>query len=209
MPLQRKIRPSQTIFYQGEATSKVHIVEEGLVRAYIIHDNGDESTIAYFGIGDIFPITSAFNISSATLFYYETVTESTITVMSQAEFTDFLKTSTEKEVGIFATRYVGALLHVSALTQPTASLKLAHTLRYLAIRFGEKTAIGSRVKIRLKLTQQDLAKLCNLSRETVSIELSAIKKNDILIVKEKYYFIHIAKLNTFINEESTNDIRLN
>lgn len=209
MPILRTIRSGQTIFYQGEATARVHLIKSGLVRSYIIHDNGEEATVAYFGPKDIFPITSAFNISSATLFYYETVTDSEIEVLTPKEFDTYLNENNHEEVNRFAMRYVGALLHVSALTQPTASMKLAHTLRYLAIQFGEKTAIGNRVKITLKLTQQDLAKLCNLSRETVSIELSSIKKNDILIVKEKFYFIHIAKLNNYINEDTATDIRLN
>lgn len=209
MSVLRIVRPCQIIFYQGEATTRIHVVKTGLVRAYIIHDNGEEATIAYFGPHDTFPISSAYTISSATLFYYETVVESEIEVLTHKEFHEVLQSSLQDEVNRFATRYVGALLHVSALTQPTAAMKLAHTLRYLAIRFGEKTAIGNRVKITIKLTQQDLAKLCNLSRETVSIELGTIKKHDILIVKEKFYFVHIPKLNAFINEDSATDIRLN
>lgn len=209
MTLQRTIRAAQTLFYQGEATTKVYRVGDGLVRAYIINDNGEESTIAFFGPGDIFPITSAFDVSSATLFYYETVVASTLQIYSHAEFQAWLGENINHEVSRFATRYVGALLHVSALTQPTARMKLAHTLRYLAIRFGEKTPIGNRIKVVIKLTQHDIAKLCNLSRETVSIELGNLKQHEIVIVKEKYYYVHLVKLNTFINEDSPETIRLN
>lgn len=208
MIIERTIRAGQTIFYQGEATARVHRIVDGLVRAYVIHDNGEEATIAYFGPHDTFPLTTAYDISSATLFYYETVIDSVVQVMTAAELHTMIAQDYPEEIGRFATRYVGALLHVSALTQPTARLKLAHTLRYLAIRFGEKTAIGNRIKIRLKLTQHDLAKLCNLSRETVSIELGSLKTDEVIIVKEKFYFVHIAKLNQFINEESEAPIRL-
>lgn len=208
MSIERNIRANQTIFYQGEATVRVHRVVNGLVRAYVIHDDGEEATVAYFGPGDVFPLTAAYDISAATLFYYETVTDTTVDVMTLAELHDYIDRSYKREIDRFATRYVGALLHVSALTQPTAKMKLAHTLRYLAIRFGEKTAIGKRIKITIKLTQHDLAKLCNLSRETVSIELGTLKREEVIIVKEKFYFVHITKLNHFINEDSTAPIRL-
>ncbi len=203
MPSPRTIRPKQTIFYQGEAASAVYRIDRGLVRAYVIHDNGDESTIAFFGPEDIFPVTAAFSIAPVTLFYYETVTDMTAHTYNDNEFQAFIASNAADELQRFATRYVGALLHVSALTQQTASLKLAHTLRYLAIRFGEKLVIGSRIKIAVKLTQHDLASLSNLSRETVSIELGVLKKHEVITVKEKYYFVHLGKLNAFVNEEAT------
>lgn len=208
MTMKRTIRAGQTLFYQGEATTKVYHVDEGLVRAYSINDNGEESTIAFFGPKDTFPLASAFDVSAATLFYYETVVASSVEVFSHDEFKKWIEQNTMQEINHFAKRYVGALLHVSALTQPTASMKLSHTLRYLAIRFGEKTPIGSHIKVTIKLTQQDIAKLCNLSRETVSIELGVLKSNEIIIVKEKYYYIHLAKLNAFINEDVPTPIHL-
>ncbi|MFZ1812355.1 MAG: Crp/Fnr family transcriptional regulator [Candidatus Saccharimonadales bacterium] len=207
MPTRRTIRAKQTIFYQGEAAGHIYRIVDGLVRAYVINENGAESTVAFFGPHDYFPLTAAFDIAPVTLFYYETVIDSTLEASSSAELVSQLQADAAGELHRFATRYVGALLHISALTQQTASLKLAHTLRYLSVRFGEKLIIGSRTKIGIKLTQHDLASLSNLSRETVSIELGRLKKHDILTVKEKYYFINIAKLNAYMNEE-TPTIRL-
>lgn len=130
--------------------------------------------------------------------------DSVVTVCDTAEFAAESAVDPQAELRRFATRYVGALLHVSALAQQTASLKLAHTLRYLAVRFGEKLVMGSRSKITIKLTQHDLASLSNLSRETVSIELTKLKDKDIIAVKTKYYYVNLAKLvNAMISQEST------
>jgi CRP-like cAMP-binding protein len=203
MSLIRSIKANQTVFYQGEAVTKVYHLNSGLVRSYIIHDNGDESTIAFFGPNDIFPITSAYNITPVTLFYYETIVDSVVMVYDEAEFATESAVDPQAELHRFATRYVGALLHVSALAQQTASLKLCHTLRYLAVRFGEKLVMGSRTKVTIKLTQHDLAALSNLSRETVSIELTKLKRQDIISVKAKYYYVNLAKLNAMISQEST------
>lgn len=187
---------------------QTHRITRGLVRAYIIHDNGEEATIAYFGPDDIFPVASSFQIAPVTLFYYETVVETELEVMNETDFSDYLKSIPQEEIGRFASRYVGALLHINALTQQTARAKLAHTLRYMAIRFGEKSIDGTRVKITIKLTQQDLAQLCNASRETMSIELGRLKDEEVIIVKAKHYIIHMSRLNTIISDEKAPEIKL-
>lgn len=208
MILQRTLRPAQIVFYQGEAALQTFRVVKGLIRAYIIHDNGEEATIAYFGPHDIFPVASSFDIAPVTLFYYETVTESVVDVMSRQDFKDVMAATAQEEVQRFASRYVSTLLHVSALTQTTARAKLAHTLRHLAIRFGERSIDGSRVKIPIKLTQQDLARLCSASRETMSIELGRLKDEGILTVKEKQYIVHFQKLNSLISDDAAPEISL-
>ena len=208
MILHRTLRPGQIIFYQGEAALKTYRIDAGLVRAYLIHDNGDEATVAYFGPGDIFPIAPSFDITPVTLFYYETTVETDVSVMNKHDFEDYLANHTTEELHRSATRYVSATLHISALMQTTARAKLAHTMRHLAIRFGEKNIDGSRRKIPIKLTQQDLARLCGASRETMSIELGRLKDEGVVMVKEKQYIVHLAKINEIISDESTTDINL-
>ena len=208
MIINRTLRPGQIIFYQGEAALQTYRIESGLIRAYLIHDNGDEATVAYFGPGDVFPIASSFDIAPVTLFYYETAAECNVSVMNKRDFDEFVKENALSELHRFATRYVSSLLQISALMQTTARAKLAHTMRHLAIRFGEKSIDGSRRKIPIKLTQQDLARLCGASRETMSIELGRLKDEGVVMVKEKQYIVHLAKIKKIISDESTADINL-
>lgn len=208
MIIKRTLRPSQIIFYQGEAALQTFRVTNGLVRAYIIHDNGEEATIAYFGPNDLFPIASTFDIAPVTLFYYETVTETTVEVMNRQDLDAHLQANPSEEILRFAGRYVVALLHVTALTQTSARAKLAHTLRYLAIRFGERSLDKTKIRIPIKLTQQDVARLCNASRETMSIELGRLKDEGIISVKEKQYIVHFQKLNGLISDDTAPEIRL-
>lgn len=209
MIMKRTLRPAQIVFYQGEAALQTFRVTQGLVRAYIIHDNGEEATVAYFGTDDLFPIASSFDIAPVTLFYYETVTETAVDVMNRQELDTYLRAHPAEEIERFARRYVGALLHVTALTQTTARAKLAHTLRYLAIRFGERNLDKSKIRIPIKLTQQDVARLCNASRETMSIELGRLKDEGIITVKEKQYIVYFQKLNELIGDDTAPDnIRL-
>jgi CRP-like cAMP-binding protein len=74
-------------------------------------------------------------------------------------------------------------------------------LRYLALRFGTPLVGKAYTRIQLKLTQQDLANLCNMSRETTNIELGKLKEKKIVSEKAKLYSIDMIELNKFINDE--------
>ncbi len=204
----RQYKKSQTVFYQGEVPSHSFRVKKGLVRAYIIHENGDEATVAFFGPSDIFPVAASFHIAPVTLFYYETVIDSVFECYHGDELVTVLENDAKNELHRFAKRYAGALLHISSLAQNTAYDKVIHTLMYLAIRFGEKLPDGRHYKILLRLTQQDIAKLCNMSRETASIELGVLKDANIVTEHEKYYVVHMGKLSELTGEEDAEAIEL-
>lgn len=204
----RQFKKSQTVFYQGEAATHSFRIKKGLVRAYIIHDNGEEATIAFFGPGDIFPIATPFSIAPIALFYYETVLETVCESFTGPELIDELARDARHELQRFAKRYAGALLHVASLAQNTAYGKVAHTLRYLAIRFGEQLPDKQHYKIRLRLTQHDIAKLCNTSRETASIELGVLKNQGVITERSKQYIVHMPKLSAITGDDGAATIRL-
>lgn len=208
MSTTRQIRAKHTILYQGEVPPHVYHVKSGLVRAYTIHENGEEATIAFFGPEDFFPIGPMFEIIPVTLFYYEAFTECTIETYLSSEVTSLLEAKPLDELSRFAKLYVGALLHVNALAQTTAFSKVIHILRYLAVRFGEKLPDGRHYKISVKLTQQDIAQLCNLSRETTSTELNKLKRNMYVAERGKHYVVDLAQLGALVGEEHTNELSL-
>lgn len=199
MPYIRSHRSRHTLFFQGEATPRIYCVSKGLIRAYTIHENGDDATIAFFGPGDFLPVETSYGIAPVTLFHYETLVDSELMFYTQKEFEQYLAGEND-EMKRFPSKYMGALLHINALAQQSATLKVAHTLRYLAVRFGEKTILQNHKKITIKLTQHDLARLCNLTRETVSGELVKLRKAGLVNVKEKYYFVNLVKLDQQISD---------
>lgn len=200
MAFPKQIQAKQTIFYQGEVPARSFRIVSGLVRAYIIHDSGEEATIAFFGPGDIFPVATAYDVLPVALFYYEAFSSCELEVASPEESSaDFPR---------LARRYVGALLHISALAQDTATGKVAYTLRYLAVKFGEKLPDGRHYKISIRLTQQDIAKLCNISRETTSLELTKLKKLLLIRERNKHYVVNLAKLSAEVGEPHACELNL-
>lgn len=207
MPQARNVRKKQILLYQGEATAQIFVVRTGVVRAFTTLDNGNEAIIALYGTGDYFPVITNPTQAPVALFFYEAMTDATIETMSIADFPAYLQT-VEAEQFDNARRYLGALLHIHSLAQQTAFDKLVHTLRYLALRFGEQLQGGMYTRIQLKLTQQDIADLCTVSRETANIELSKLKAKKIVTEKGKVYAVNIAALTKLIGDDIGADLQI-
>ncbi len=203
----RPIRKGQIILYQGEAALQIHHLQDGLVRAYSILPGGNEVNIALFGPGDFFPAEIMHDAAPATLFYYEAMTDCQANLLGPADFAA-LQAADPRAAADFAKRYVGALLHINALGQSSAYHKLGHTLRYLAMRFGQKLTGPGFVRIVPRLTQQDLANLCGISRETASVELGKLKASGAVTEKAKQYSVHMPSLNALMGDNiTTADVR--
>lgn len=203
----REIRKRQIMLYSGEATASVYVVRKGIVRAYTLLNNGGEVIIALYGPGDFFPVNFDQSKAPVSLFYYETMDEASIETFTISEFKTY-RAEIESSDDDNARRYLGALLHINALVQMTSQERLCHTLRYLSLRFGTPLLNKVYTRIDLKLTQQDLANLCNMSRETTNIELNKLKQRKIVTEKAKLYSVNVRELNKFIDDEIDESLQI-
>ncbi|MBP9667243.1 Crp/Fnr family transcriptional regulator [Candidatus Saccharibacteria bacterium] len=194
----RKYRKGQIILYGGEATNAVFVVKSGIVRAYSISENGNEVIIALFGAGDYFPSFHSEHENPIALFYYDVLHEAEI---ERVPFAEFVSNATTQPILLQEKRYIGALLHISAVVQASADKKIAHTLRYLAVRFKAPMPTKIYTRIDIKLTQQNIADICNTSRETTNIELGKLKSAGMITERNKYYSVDLRKLNKRIGED--------
>jgi CRP-like cAMP-binding protein len=196
----RTVRKRQVILYNGEATIHVYVVRKGIVRAYTLLNNGAEVIIALFGPGDYFPVNFDRSKAPVSLFYYETMNEGSVETFTVTEFKSYID-ELDSEEDASNRRYLSSLLHINALVQMSTLEKLSHMLRYLSLRFGAPLVGKTFTRIQLKLTQQDLANLCNMSRETTNIELSKLKEKRIITEKAKLYSVNMKELNKLINDD--------
>lgn len=202
MVRERRINKNQIVLYQGEATTQYYLIKEGVVRAYSILENGSEVVVALYGPGDFFPSSAAASRAVVSVFYYDTMSPVVAETYPVEEFSAVKDQMFSEQPDYWAHRYLGALLHINALAQVTASKKVAYTLQYLAIRFGKELTGGVLTRIDLKLTQQDIASLSSLSRETVNIELSKLKEKGVISEKSKMYTVNTKALIRFIGDDA-------
>lgn len=126
----RQFKKSQTVFYQGETPTSSFRIKKGLVRAYIIHENGEEATIAFFGPGDIFPIAAPFAIAPVTMFYYETGLTRYARVTGKRSFSTSLSATPVRSYAVLrsATPEHCCMLHPSRKTAHTTKLPIRYAI---------------------------------------------------------------------------------
>ncbi len=207
--VQMTFNPGSTILYQGEVPRSACVLVSGAVRVYAISSNGDEQIISFHVGGEFFPTPWIFKKTSSTLFFYETIAESTVAFVPREEFVNFMHATTDRLealVDYLTTNFAASQIRVNALEQAKAKDKLLYTIYYLVQRYGRQ--LGSKVFIPITLTHQNLAGMVGLTRETTAVELYKLKKLGILTYKKQRYEVSLQKLLDYIDEDSFRSISI-
>jgi CRP/FNR family transcriptional regulator len=112
-----------------------------------------------------------------------------------------------KILDVYVTDYVSTMMLINALEHSKAADKILHTLHYLCLSVGRELEPNI-IKIDLPLTQQDLANIMGLTRETTGIELNRLRKSGLLNYSRKHCVVNLQKLRKVLGEEEFKDLKL-
>lgn len=175
-------KKGEMILFQGEAPKFSYVVKRGIIKTYNLSSQGDEQLMHLNTAFDIFPFAWLMGQGPSALYYYEALTDCELYCMPREQYLNFIKNDPVvlyQELEKSARRDVSETLRLNALLQPKASAKLINTLYYLAKTHG--TVLKNKhVRLDIILTQQDLANLTGLTRETVAIELNNLKRQGVI-----------------------------
>jgi CRP-like cAMP-binding protein len=177
----------QVLQYPSEQF-QLSLVSKGFVKRYLITNEGNISVQAIYGPGDIFPLTPVFKLlfdqaiySGPEVYYYETMAPSEIFAING----DHLKDCLQKDPLLYrellsesGRRLQSNIQQLENISLKNAYNQVAHQLVFFAQQFGEKRLRSTRIM--MPLTQQDLADIINVTRETVSLSISQLKKKGLL-----------------------------
>lgn len=199
----------EVLLYQGEVPASVYVVKQGLVKTYNLTHNGDVNILGFIVPLDVMPTSWAFGKTQNALFFYEAVLDTETYVIPKIDFKEQLKDNETRSYLLdhYVSTYVGSMIRLNAMQYPRASEKIIHTLFFLSMRFG-KSGSQSTVTLGIKLTQQDIADLLGLTRETTGIELNRLKKQGIVSFSKQTYTINRTKLAKKMGEIEFLDISL-
>jgi CRP/FNR family transcriptional regulator, cyclic AMP receptor protein len=198
------------VLYQGEVPDAAYIVKSGIVKSYNISAQGDEKPIAFRSENE--PLASAwiFGKSNSAMYFYEAHTDSVLYAVPRD---DFLKIAhknleiTSYLLDHYVTLHTADSLQLHALEYSKAADKILHMLFYLMQVYGKDVEEGQ-VLIDLALTQQELANLLGLTRETTGIELLKLKRSGLLTLSKKKYQVDRKRLLQLIGETEFEDLSL-
>jgi CRP/FNR family transcriptional regulator, cyclic AMP receptor protein len=205
----RAFQKRTVLLYQGEAPRMAYIVKTGLIKMYSINNSGEEQIVSFFGPNDIFPSTWIFGKTSATLYYYETMTDCEVLTLPRESLKNLLYSPAllPHTLDYYINGHTGLLMRITALEQSRAREKILYTLYYLMFRYGKNTSNDTYV-LEIPLTHKIIASLVGLTRETTSGEVSKLKRQKVLAYSGQTYQISKSRLERMLGEDNFMEVSL-
>lgn len=204
----RSIQRGGNVLFQGEIPRHVMIVRSGVIRAYTITSAGEERTVSLHGEGDILPLSWALNITSNSLFYFETVTDCRVFQISRTAFNDYITSKPERAYAMLqhsANLYTSLLLRINGLEQSRAVEKIGFTLYYLLFTQGEEIKPGV-FRINVRLSHALFGSLIGLTRESTAKNMKLLREKGIIDYASFTYTVDKAKLEAFLGEDGFREL---
>lgn len=199
----RKLKKGWPLLYQGEIPRTAYVVKSGMVKVYDINANGEEKVITFTDVDGLLAPEWLFNKSRVSLFYADAFTDAEVHAVPRQELFDVLHEDAQMlRFGLnrYINLYVGAQLHISALEQSRAVEKLLRIFQWMAIRFGEEQGPNI-VRLNIRLTQQDLARMIGMTRETTTVELGKLRDDKVVLYQKKQYVLNLEKIQKILGED--------
>lgn len=175
---------NQIVISPEEKVTSVYFLKKGLVRMYVISEEGEEATIHVFRSGSFFPIMLSLS-SRPNKYYFEAVEDMEVVKAPAKEVTEFIKSNPDVLFDLttrFADAITGLMLRIEQLVSQGAYPKIVSLLLYLADTFGEKTENG--ILIKLRFSHDQIGAGVGVARETVSRQMEKLEKKDIISQKD-------------------------
>lgn len=182
-----------------DTSPSIFYLEKGYVKHYALTENGEERCYIFYKPGQIFSfLPKTYTLEKDNFFVAMTpaqVRKTTLKALN--EFLIINPEATSLFIDNFFDTLGTLISRIDNLEIIDAHNRLINRLLYLSTCFGEKH--GKKTTITIPITHKDLANTINMTRETVSREMGALKKKKIVIYK--------GHLITCLNEKLQNQIK--
>jgi CRP/FNR family cyclic AMP-dependent transcriptional regulator len=186
------------IILQGDSLGDVYFVIKGVYKIYNIDENGEERTITITGKDSIFPLSWQLinQPTNGAIFFYEAYTDLIAYKVNIARFKTMLRRNVDVIFYLLSASSEANIAlesRVQSLQRSKIEEKTEFVLYYLAKRLGHSDD-GHIFEIDKPITQQDIADLAGVNRETAARFLLGMYANRISWKRGIKYYIDIDKL---------------
>lgn len=198
----RSFKKGETILLKDDAPKNMHVIESGIVKVYTITGSGDERLVAFSRVEEDFPIGFSLGIINRSQYFYEAFTNCVIRFVPPSDYLHYLSSDIEvmqKRMARLTILLISNYARVSALEQTRAGDKIARTLVYMADQFGVVLR-PYHTRLKLFVTQQEIANLLGLTRETINIELKKLEVKQLVSHSRKTYILYMERLRKYLDD---------
>jgi CRP/FNR family transcriptional regulator, cyclic AMP receptor protein len=200
----RNYKKGEMLIRADDDPQGIFCLKKGYVRQYTISKTGYELTLHILQPLSYFPMVWAIN-GTPNLYYFEALTPVEVGRAPREQVVNFIK---DKPTIIFALMselledYAETLTRVEHLVFSDAYRRVISVLLYIAKHFGEKDNKG--IIVRHRFTQQDIATLVGVARETASNEMGKLEKKGLVKhIDHAIFFDNIKKLTLELSSNNT------
>jgi len=166
----------QIIIYDGDQPNHVMFVKRGAIKFFDTDSEGNEKIIHIGGEGSIAPLFYTFEDKKTVDGYYMALCKTEVLLVPLEDFRNKLYSSARYSASVlrwYAEEMDYIVLRLKSLEKSNARQKVLQALYYLSDQHASKiTTKGAWRRINFPVTQQTLADLTGLTRETVNIVLN-------------------------------------
>ncbi len=191
----------QTVLLKGVVPKGVYIIEKGYVKSYAITADGAERQVALHEKNEAIPVGFSVGLIKESQYFYEAYSDCVLRVVSQSDYRELMRKDPDvlydNHLHVVA-RFLSALDQISALEHPKAGDKVAFMLFNMANQVGTRVR-PYKTRLRLSITQQEIADALGLARETTSVELKKLERSKVLSHTRKSYVLYMERLRDYLS----------
>ncbi|MDB5167689.1 MAG: hypothetical protein JWN26_834 [Candidatus Saccharibacteria bacterium] len=176
----RHYKKGHILIFSDDTTEYFYNLVSGRIKVYDVNYRGDEVIINKFGPPTYFPMSLVINASKKTDYIYEADEDIEIKAIKKGEVLIFLHSHPQVVMDLFSNLY-HVLDEVISRYVLAATKNAKARLIFSIISECKKFAITDDNGIYLlKISESELAAISSLSRETVSREMTVLKREQLL-----------------------------
>ncbi len=175
-----RCKKGETILRDGDIPQGVFYLENGYTRLYSLSSDGEELTLIIFKPGDFFPITWAL-FGEPYKYYVETMTPSTFYCAPRDHFLQFMEENPSAHFEVTKNvllKTTGLMSRMEYLAFGNARNKVASILLIFAELMENQNTEW--LVFPFPITHKQIASLVGISRETASIEMKQLEKEELI-----------------------------
>jgi CRP/FNR family transcriptional regulator len=181
----REVRRREVLYLPGDAGDRIYLLKRGVVKISAIQEDGREVLLALLRKGEVFGEEAVLEQGPRD-HMAEAYEDALICIITRSDFMEMLRS--HPDLAFKVTKLIGLRLktfrnRVEHLLFKGASQRLAATLLELAREHGVSDAHG--VLVPLRLSQQDLANLIGVTRESVNLALSDFRRRGLVMLERR------------------------
>ncbi|MBI2338462.1 Crp/Fnr family transcriptional regulator [Candidatus Daviesbacteria bacterium] len=190
-------RRGEILIKAGEPPKGIFYLKKGYVKMNAIFEDGRELTLNIYKSGSYFPMFWALTDIPNT-YYFQAITEAQFYCAPKEKVLLFIQKNPDVLMELTTRILTGVsvlLNNIEYLLSGNSSNRVAAAILLCARRFGESS--DGKMTIKMPLIHQDVANLAGITRETASIAMSELQKQE--IISRKGHFLVILNMKRLEN----------